>query len=92
MSHLSDVQEINGRHAFRAEVWALQELKDTEAVAQGSIPSLLGVDQERRRVMMSLLALSTCRKVAQVAQVAHVKTRGHEDMSEDLFEDSREDF
>eukprot|EP00434_Breviolum_minutum_P004168 symbB.v1.2.003674.t2/scaffold175.1/size369221/30 len=41
-----------GRNAFRAEVWALQELEDTDAVKQGAIPAFLGADREKRRVMM----------------------------------------
>jgi len=42
-----------GRNAFRAEVWALQKLEDTDAVKQGAIPAFLGADREKRRVMMS---------------------------------------
>eukprot|EP00435_Cladocopium_sp_Y103_P010890 s435_g2.t2 len=45
-----------GRQAFRAELWALQQLQDTEAVQRGAIPAFLGADREKRRVMMSYFA------------------------------------
>eukprot|EP00435_Cladocopium_sp_Y103_P011347 s435_g2.t4 len=47
-----------GRQAFRAELWALQQLQDTEAVQRGAIPAFLGADREKRRVMMNLHLIS----------------------------------
>lgn len=56
--NMAVLKEIKGggRQAFRAEVWALQQLQDCEAVQKGAIPAFLGADPQKRRVMMSYFA------------------------------------